>query len=137
MNKLIVGGNLGSDAELKQVGDNDVLNFSVALGIHQGGGREPMTVWVGCALWGKRAATLEEYLTKGTRVVVSGRLRPSPVEGTKGYYINMDVDEVFFAGNRDSGEEEGEAPPRRASPGVKKFVENTKAKKSKRDGLPF
>ena len=70
MNVITVAGQLGRDSELKQVGENVVLNFSVA----DSQGREKPTIWWNCGLWGKRGESLKQYLLKGQNVTVSGSL---------------------------------------------------------------
>ena len=68
MNNITVAGQLGKDSELKTVGQDQVLSFSVA----DSQGREKPTIWWRCQLWGKRATSLQQYLTKGQAVTVSG-----------------------------------------------------------------
>ena len=68
MNNITIAGQLGKDSELKQVGQDQVLSFSVA----DSQGREKPTIWWNCQLWGKRATSLQQYLTKGQAVTVSG-----------------------------------------------------------------
>jgi len=68
MNNITVAGQLGKDSELKTVGQDQVLSFSVA----DSQGREKPTIWWRCQLWGKRATSLQQYLVKGTAVTISG-----------------------------------------------------------------
>lgn len=68
MNNITVAGQLGKDSELKTVGQDQVLSFSVA----DGQGKDKPTIWWRCQLWGKRATSLQQYLTKGQAVTVSG-----------------------------------------------------------------
>lgn len=68
MNNITVAGQLGKDSELKQVGQDQVLSFSVA----DSQGREKAAIWWRCQLWGKRATSLQQYLVKGTAVTISG-----------------------------------------------------------------
>jgi len=71
-NNISVVGRLGKDAELKQVGDNQVLEFSV--GSDVGYGDKKSTNWFNAGVWGKSAVALEQYLKKGQQVVVHGEL---------------------------------------------------------------
>jgi single-strand DNA-binding protein len=72
MSTLIVVGRLGGDAELKTTqGGTEVCSFSVAEDI--GYGESKKTQWIKCSLFGKRAASLAPYLTKGSMVEVIGR----------------------------------------------------------------
>jgi single-strand DNA-binding protein len=64
-------GNLGQDATRNQVGESTVCNFSIAVNVKKKGVEE--TLWVRCALWGKRAESgVVDYLTKGKQVLVQG-----------------------------------------------------------------
>lgn len=73
INVVTLEGNLGQDAELRQAGETDVLSFSIANTRKFGEGREK-TVWMTVKLWGRRAGALHQYLTKGTRVTVTGSI---------------------------------------------------------------
>jgi single-strand DNA-binding protein len=66
-------GNLGRDAERRDVNGNSVINMVVA--VKSGYGDNEQTLWMDCAIWGKRAeGQLIDYLKKGQRVSVSGEL---------------------------------------------------------------
>lgn len=66
-------GNLGKDAAVRQLPNGDsVSNFSV--GVQVGTREKPETLWVNCALFGKRAESLQKFLVRGTKVTVNGRL---------------------------------------------------------------
>lgn len=73
MIKLIVSGRVGSDAELKTVGDTTVCSFSIAH-TEKVYGQTPSekTIWVGCSVWGERAVKLSPFITKGTYIVAEG-----------------------------------------------------------------
>jgi single-strand DNA-binding protein len=73
MIKLIVSGRVGSDAELKTVGDTTVCSFSIAH-TEKVYGTTPgeKTIWVGCSIWGERAIKLAPFITKGTYIVAEG-----------------------------------------------------------------
>ena len=71
MNNITIAGQLGRDAEVRNMPNGDpVANFSVA----DSQGREKPTIWWNCQLFGKRAESLAQYLTKGTSVTVSGNV---------------------------------------------------------------
>jgi len=73
MNLAIFGGRLGRDAELNKMSNGDpVANFAIAIDV--GTRDNPKTMWVDCALFGERANKLQQYLTKGLKVTVSGRV---------------------------------------------------------------
>ena len=97
MIKIFFVGNLGADAELRTAGDNgqSVLNFRVAA--HAG---KDDTVWVRCAMWGKRGESIAQYLKKGTKVVVSGGMTMSEwtKDGKTQQQVECRVDDVDFSG---------------------------------------
>jgi len=104
-------GNLGRDAELKTIaGGRAVCNFSVASAGRAG--NEKVTTWVRCAMWGARGEKVAQYLTKGTRVGVSGTLTTREHDGKT--YLELDVHELELLGDRPKAQDE---EPRR-SPGA-------------------
>ena len=75
MLKLVIAGNLGSDAEVKELGNNKtVINFSVAhTEVFHNEKKEKVerTHWVRCRVW-NRNVKLAEYLKKGKSVICEG-----------------------------------------------------------------
>ena len=67
MLNITAHGTLGKDPEIKQVGDSQVAEFSLAART----GKDE-TTWIDCAVWGKRAEVVLQYLHKGDRVTVAG-----------------------------------------------------------------
>jgi len=64
-------GQIGQDAELKFLSDGTpIANFSVA----DNQGRDKPTIWWRMQLFGKRAESLAQYLTRGQSVTVTGQL---------------------------------------------------------------
>ena len=76
MNRLEIIGYIGNDAEIKDLGSNQVINFSVAVSesyINKTTNEKVInTMWFECAKWGNNTA-LAQYLKKGTQVYVSGK----------------------------------------------------------------
>ena len=109
MNSITVAGQLGKDSELKQIGQDQVLSFSVA----DSQGREKPTIWWNCQLWGKRATSLQQYLTKGQSVTVTGSVSQRTYTDKNGVEkISQDVrvnDVALQGGKRDE-------TPRQAAP---------------------
>lgn len=106
MQPMFITGSLGRDAELKitQNGDN-ILSFSVAS--NQGYGENKTTNWYRCTLWGKRGASIAQYLTKGTKVSVFGEFSTSEYEGKA--QLNLRVYEVEWQRN-DAPRQAADAP---------------------------
>ena len=88
VNKVILVGNLGRDAELRYTpGGAAVSKFSVAtteVWNDKAGQRQERTEWHTIDLWGKQAETLSEYLVKGKQVYVEGRLQTRTWDDDKG-----------------------------------------------------
>ena len=81
MNVVTLIGNLASDVELRDVGDDrQVANFLLA--VNRPGKDEADFVRV--SAWNKQAGACANYLAKGRKVGVDGRLRSSSWEDTDG-----------------------------------------------------
>ena len=73
MNTVSLIGNLASDVELREIGEEKkVATFLLAVGR---GARDAGADFVGISVWDRQAELCAEYLTKGRRVAVSGYLR--------------------------------------------------------------
>ena len=77
MNKGFYTGNVGREPEARKVatanGEMTVLNFPLAVKKRQkGSDGKPLTLWIDCAIWGKRAESLQRYIQKGDKLAVSG-----------------------------------------------------------------
>src|SRR5215470_8276009 len=110
VNKVILVGNLGRDAELRYTpGGTAVSKFSVATTEtwnDKSGQRQERTEWHNIDLWGKQAETLSEYLTKGKQVYVEGRLQSDEYtdkEGIKRKSIRVRCDRVVLLGGGGRG----------------------------------
>ena len=105
VNKVILVGNLGRDAELRYTpGGAAVSKFSLAtteVWNDKAGQRQERTEWHNIDLWGKQAETLTEYLVKGKQVYVEGRLQTDEYtdkEGVKRKSTKVRCDRVVLLG---------------------------------------
>ena len=111
LNHVNISGNLGADAELRTTqGGMAILSFRVAVNERrkdQSGEWSDYTNWVGCSMFGKRAESIAQYLTKGTKVACSGKLRWSQWEdrntGEKRSKLEVIVDDIEFMSSRQQG----------------------------------
>lgn len=105
MNVFSFNGNLGRDVSTNNVNGSAVANFVVA--VKSGFGENEQTLWVDCALWGKRAeGGLIQYLTKGQQVCVSGELGSREYQandGTTRTALTCRVNDVSLVGGRSDG----------------------------------
>lgn len=102
MNKCIVIGRVGRDAELLVTTKVPVLKFSVANDI--GYGDKKKTVWFNCALFGKVAnvAAEKSFFTKGKQVILIGEIdlyEYTKKDGTNGSSLNLNVNEFELIGD--------------------------------------
>lgn len=103
MNKWIGSGNLGKAPELKNVGENRVATFSIAV---KDKFNKEHTNWINCTAWNKTADFIEKYFGKGSGIIVSGRLqvREWEKDGHKRYSTDVVVEEVDFMGKKEKTE---------------------------------
>lgn len=109
MNVFTFSGNLGNDCRTGNAGGTAVVNFSVAC--KSGFGDKAQTNWIDCALWGNRGTALQQYLTKGQQVVVSGEIGTREHDGKT--YLTCRVNEVSLVGGK---QQSSQAAPSQAAP---------------------
>ncbi len=100
---ITVIGNLTADPELRFTPSGAaVANFTVASTPRQfdrqtNEWKDGEALFLRCAIWREAAENVAESLTKGARVIVSGRLKQRSFEtkeGEKRTVIELDVDEI-------------------------------------------
>jgi len=83
--KIIIVGNLGRDPEMRYTPSGQaVTNFSVATNrqyTDSSGQRVKETTWFRVSAWGRQAETCNQYLRRGSKVLVEGRMN---VDGETG-----------------------------------------------------
>ncbi|MCL5256304.1 MAG: single-stranded DNA-binding protein [Chloroflexi bacterium] len=88
LNKVMLIGNLGKDPEMRYTpGGSAVTTFSVACSrtwTTPDGESKEETEWFNVVAWTKLAELCNQYLTKGSRVYIEGRLRTRSWEGQDG-----------------------------------------------------
>ncbi len=103
LNKVMVIGNLGADPEMRYTADGNALtNFRVASSRNYTtpeGERREETEWFSVVAWRKLAEQCSQFLQKGRRVYVEGRLRTrswDTPDGQKRYRTEVVADRVLF-----------------------------------------
>ena len=88
LNEIMLIGNVGNDPEMRMSPNGKpVLSFNVAVSNNvstKDGERRQETEWFTVVAWDRLAETCNQFLTKGRRVYVDGRLRSSTWEGQDG-----------------------------------------------------
>lgn len=88
LNKVMLIGNIGSDPEMRFTPNgNPVTSFNIAVSRNyttREGERRQETEWFTVVAWNRLAETCNQFLTKGRRAYVEGRLRTRTWEGQDG-----------------------------------------------------
>ena len=83
--ELTIVGNCGRDPEMKfNAAGKAVTNLNIATNrqyTSNSGEKVKETVWIRVSIWGKQAETCNQYLKKGSLVLVKGRLNADPATG--------------------------------------------------------
>ena len=121
LNKVILIGNLGSDPEIREMGDGTKMaKFSIATTErykNKEGERVANTEWHNIVLWRGTAEIAEKYLKKGDSVCIEGKLKTRSWEdenGVKKYATDVQGDSMTMLGSkRDSDPSNlGYSPPK-------------------------
>lgn len=114
---IILVGNLGRDPEMRYTPSGQpVTSFSVATSrsySNPSGEKVDETTWFRVTVWGKQAEPCSQYLHKGSKVLVEGRLTPDPQsggpklfqrkDGTWGAAFDVNASTVRFLSSRGEG----------------------------------
>jgi single-strand DNA-binding protein len=91
---IIIVGNLGRDPEMRYTPSGQaVTNFNVATNrqyTDSNGQQVKETIWFRVSTWGKQAETCNQYLKKGNKVLVEGRLVPDQATGGPRVWTRQD-----------------------------------------------
>lgn len=107
MNKVILNGHLTKDMEVRNIGQTIVGELTIANNV--GYGDNQKTNFIKCSLFGeKRVESLEKFMVKGCKVLISGELVITNVETKEGWknYINIVIDELEIEKFKSEEEEE-------------------------------
>lgn len=108
INRVLVTGNLTRDPELRATqSGSQVLSFGIAVNDRrknqQTGEWEDYPNFVDCTMFGTRAEKIANYIAKGSKVAIEGKLRYSSWErdGERRSKLEVIVDEIEFMSRRD------------------------------------
>ena len=106
-NKVQLIGNLGNAPEVRNTeSGKKLVRFSVATNEtyrNAKGEKVTETQWHNLIAWGKLADIAEQYLSKGSEVVIEGKLinrNYTDKEGIKRYVTEVQVNEVLMLGDK-------------------------------------
>jgi len=112
--KLILMGNLGGDPDMRYMPDGRaVTNFSLATNKKYKGDDgewKSLTTWFRVSVWGKQAESCNQYLNRGSKVLIEGKLKGDSQtggprlftrhDGTVGASFEVVADSVRFVDSR-------------------------------------
>lgn len=125
MNLTIITGNLGTNPEMRYTGTGQaVTSFSVATNrtyTSSNGEKVKETTWFRVTAWGKQAEVCNQYLQRGAKVAVEGRLTPDKSTGAPRVYQKQDgtyaasyeltaINIEFISGTKSSEQHEAAVP---------------------------
>ena len=118
LNKIMLIGNLGADPEMRYMPNgNPVTNFNIAVNrsyTDSSGERHDETEWFTVAVYGNRAETVNQYLKKGSKVYVEGRLESREYVGSDGQQrkaYNVIANDFKFMDRKPLEENQNEESP--------------------------
>ena len=101
INKVIIIGNVGNDPEVKRIDNgNAVANFSIATSEtwkdKDSGQKQEKTEWHRIVVWGRLAEIIEQYVKKGSKLYLEGKLQTRSYEqdGVKKYTTEIKCHEM-------------------------------------------
>lgn len=110
INRVVISGNLTRDPEVRTTQSGmPVMSLGIAVNDRrknsQTGEWEDYANFIDCTMFGTRAQNIAQYLSKGTKVSIDGKLRWSQWErdGQKRSKIEVIIDDLDFSNNRNSG----------------------------------
>ena len=113
-NKVILMGNLTRDVEVRTTSSGQsVASFSLAVSRSwkgQDGQQQEQTSFINCVAWGKVGEIIAQYTSKGSSLLVSGRLDQRSYEdkdGNKRQAVEVVVEDFNFVGSRGEGGSNG------------------------------
>lgn len=105
LNKVILGGRLTSDPELKQTPQGiAVCTFSVAVNRK---GKDATTDFINCQAWRGTAEFVSKFFKKGSSICITGSIQTRSWEdqsGNKRFATEVNVDEAYFVDSRNDGQ---------------------------------
>lgn len=112
-NKTTLLGNLTKDPETRTTtSGNSVTSFTLAVTLKYGD--KENTSFINCVAWGKLGEIIAQYASKGSPLLVSGRLEQRGYEdkdGNKRSVFEVVVDEFNFIGSKSDSDRQSDDRP--------------------------
>lgn len=116
LNHIVIMGRLTHDPELRRTGSGTaVVSFTVAVDRdYAQQGQEKETDFIDCVAWAQRGEFVSKYFSRGSMIVVSGRLQIrgwTDKDGNKRRSAEVNADNCYF------GESKGRSEGRQTAQG--------------------
>lgn len=141
LNKVMLIGRCGKDAEVRTVGDNKVASFTLATTEKykdRNGQLQENTEWHNIVIWGKLADVAERYVQKGTQLFIEGKIKTEKYSGNDGvekYTTKVYASSMQLLGGKQDGQSApAPAPQQRPQYATTPIVDDLPPDDS---GLPF
>ncbi len=113
LNKVILGGRLTADVELKQTQSGvPVCQFSLAVNRKYSKEGEQQTDFINCVAWRNTAEFISKYFRKGSSLCIVGNIQTrtwTDSNNQKRYATEVIVDEALFVDSKNGTEQAGAA----------------------------
>ena len=112
MNRAILVGRLARDPELRTTNSGmSACRFTVAVD-RRGKSDDQTADFISCVAFGKTGETISQYLNKGRRIALEGRIQTGSYEkdGVKRYTTDVIVDRFDFIDSRNDGQGQQQQP---------------------------
>ena len=109
-NKVILVGNVGKDPEIRRFENNIKASFSLATSetyTPKGGDKVTQTEWHNVVAWRRLAELAENYIRKGSQILVEGKIRYRSYDdrdGNKKYIVEIEADTIQLLGRKQDGQ---------------------------------
>jgi len=131
INRVIIIANTTRDVDLKQTPSGaSVANFSIASNrkFKSGDETKEEVSFFDCVVWGKLAELCNQYVNKGDRVGIEGRLQQCRWENTEGKTqskVEIVVENIQFLSNKKDGQKSGVVSKSISGPSDNPFSEES------------
>lgn len=107
LNKVILGGRLTNDIELKQTANGlSVCSFNLAVGRRVIKDKEQQTDFISCVAWRNTAEFISKYFKKGSSICITGNIQTrswTDQNDQKRYATEVIVEEAMFVDSKSDG----------------------------------
>jgi len=115
-NKVILVGNVGKDPEIRRFENNIKASFSLATSetyTPKGGDKVTQTEWHNVVAWRRLAELAENYIRKGSQILIEGKIRYRSYDdrdGNKKYIVEIEADTIQLLGRKQDSQGQQAAP---------------------------